>query len=350
MHGDARAREVRRDEFCSDRRVSSTPRRDRAVPDAGTKWIAPWSVRGMADPLRFPHLAGPFAIAGGVAGWLSAGMLSSQSILLLPRSMQPATAFWAAVVAAIAGVIVRRLCVGRHYRYDLDAPDPNARPATDRAFHHVAAVLATGTVTGALIGGWFALDRVPIGAGGGLLCATASVPVVLAVVAAARRAQRARLGTLVASSDRRAVWGILATALAPTTLEALPDWWSVPPLGAVAIALGACGVVAVVLADDARAFRRAHAILEGLQAHDDSTPAPDEVAPIDLGLGDDLGAHLARAGTAYRDRARAIDLVRGDPARVRAAMARARRRGAIAAALVVATLILHLVAARVALG
>ena len=57
---------------------------------------------------------------------------------------------------------------------------------------------------------------------GGALCAVVFLPVCLVVIGAARRAQRARLGSIVAGSDRRTVWGILAIPFSSvTTPEAL---------------------------------------------------------------------------------------------------------------------------------
>jgi hypothetical protein len=311
----------------------------------------------MADAQRFPHLFAPFAIAGGIAGWLSAGALAERHVGALPWTMQPLTAVYAIVLGALAGAVVRRSCIGARYRYELEPPNPDVRPPSDHPVWHVLAVLATGVLTGAAVGANFSAVRALIGAAGGLACAIVFVPVALAVVAAARRAQRARLGTLVASSDQRAVWSILAATLAATTLEALPEWWRSPlpylasplPLVALATAAGAALVVGTALAADAHAFRRVNAILVGLQSVEHAGDGGDGApAEIDLGLGDHVGAHVAPAASAYRDRDRTLDLVRGDPVRVREAMRRARRRGLVGLALSLAMLLAHVVAAGVA--
>ncbi|MEZ4306688.1 MAG: hypothetical protein R3F14_01380 [Polyangiaceae bacterium] len=88
------------------------------------------------------------------------------------------------------------------------------------------------------------------------------LPVCAAVLAAARRAQRARLGSIVAGSDRRAR-GILATTLVIATLEGLPDWPAprgaplfgpAPIVGFLALA-GVC--LLSILVADALALRAA---------------------------------------------------------------------------------------------
>ena len=125
----------------------------------------------------------------------------------------------------------------------------------------------------------------------GFASAVVFVPVVLAVVRAARASQRARLGTLVAAVDRRAIWSILAAALALTTLEGTLDWF---------------------VAD-----RRVDAV----------------------------GARIAPGASAYRDRERTLALVQGDPSEVRRAMDRALRRGSISTLIVGGVLVAHAITA-----
>jgi len=70
------------------------------------------------------------------------------------------------------------------------------------------------------------------------------------------------------------------------------------------------------------------------------------VPRVDLGLGDDLLASLARVSTAYRARERAITLVVGNPELARAALRRALARGALGLAVVGGVLWLHALMAR----
>jgi hypothetical protein len=178
----------------------------------------------------------------------------------------------------------------------------------------------------------------------GVLCSLVFLPVAIAVLRSARRAQRARLGTLVARADYRAVWGVLATALALTTLEAVPDWLASRD-GTIAVAIAcACGVVVLaVLLWDGRASGRARETLADLAAP--SPFAHEAPETIDLGLGDGVGARIALGTSAYRDRDRTLALVRGDPLEVRRAMTRALVRGRVSIALISVVLAGHAIAA-----
>jgi hypothetical protein len=206
-------------------------------------------------------------------------------------------------------------------------------------------ILTAGTIVGAIVGatcGWS--DATATGALNGFLCSIVFLPVAFAVLRSARAAQRARLGTLVARADYRAVWSVLATALALTTLEAVPDWLARKD-GSVAVAI-ACACAAVVIASlsfDGRARRSVRATLADLA---EPSPFADE-APhtIDLGLGEDLGARIARGDSAYRSRDRTLALVRGDASEVRTAMNRAIARGRASILLVSMVLGVHAIAA-----
>jgi hypothetical protein len=306
----------------------------------------------MADASRFPRLAPPFAVVGAAAGWLSAALLGNP---ILGFSVnRPLTALVAAALAALTGVIVKRLCVGRRYWYEIGDPDPDVRPRTDVWPLHAVVMIAAGAGTGALVG---TLDKA-VGhpgecAASGAVCALAFVPVGLAVIAAARRAQRARLGSIVADSDRRAVWGILAATLAVTTLEALPDWAAAlegdgrAPWAAPGMLLAAGAATLWILRADRRAQGEAReATREGLTARE-----PEEIGPVDpgvgrvdLGLGDEVQARLARGAAAYRHRERTVALVQGSPEHAFAALARAARRGAASLAVIGAVGALHLTA------
>lgn len=240
----------------------------------------------MADTSRFPPLVYPFAITGAAAGWLSAG-LAGHTV------SQGLAALCATVITALAGAILKRLCVGKRYTYELEPPDPELRPRTDRWLLHAAIVVAAGAATGGVMGllnPYCCTRTLCAFEGGGF--AVVFVPVCLAVVAAARRAQRARLGSLVAECDRRAVWGILAITLGVTTLEAAPDWplemagyHLMPQVAVTMLALAGALTLAIRVAD-ARALARARGEIEaGLAARGTADPEPDDagVAQLDWG-------------------------------------------------------------------
>lgn len=301
----------------------------------------------MADARRFPRLELPFALVGAAGGFLSVELLSSPWLRGMPRDLQPVAVVAGAIIATIVGTIIRKLCVGRRYAYRLDEPDAMSRATSDRDGVHTIVVLAGGSIIGAIVG--LAANcsyGVAQGTLGGLLCSIVFLPVVIAVLRFARASQRARLGTLVARADRRAVWSVLAATLALTTLEAVPDWLGrYDGLVATAIAC-ACGVVVLaVLLWDQRANRSARATLADLTTP--STFADEAPQTIDLGLGDDVGARIAHGASAYRDRDRTLALVRGDPFEVRQAMTRAVLRGRASIALILAVLGVHALAAAV---
>jgi hypothetical protein len=306
----------------------------------------------MADASRFPRLAVPFAIVGAAAGWLSASLCGSPP-LAFPVS-RPITAACAAVMGALVGALLRRFAVGRRYWYELADPDPSQRPRTDAWWVHVPVLLNAGAVTGVVVR-WLEDDRwdVTLWALSGALCTAAFVPTCLAVLAAGRRAQRARLGSIVAGSDRRAVWAIVATLLAVMTLEELPGWlagspdWPAPVVVA-GLLVSSAGVLLRVLRADERARREARAVLAaGLSVHerDWKDEADAHLPEVDLGLGEQVLAHSAPGGAPYRDRGRTLSLVRGSPEAARAALARAVWRSRLGLLAVGATAIVHALAA-----
>lgn len=303
----------------------------------------------MADASRFPSLALPFAIVGGAAGWLSAGLLRNP--LIGYRTSPPVAAAVATLVAVLAGAVIKRLCVGRRYQYELGEPNPDFRPTTDRWPLHALVVILGGAIAGAITAALCEDIRYVHGfAASGAGCSLVFLPVCLAVIAAARRAQRARLGSLVAASDRRAVWGILAMTLAATTLEALPDWPAFAdgeapaPILALAAVIAACAVTLGVLRADRRAIAAAQdAVQPGMRVRDPETQGELDpgVDRLDLGLGDMLIERVARGAAAYRDRARTLALVQGDPQHAMRALRRAARRGTISLAALLAIVVAH---------
>jgi hypothetical protein len=143
---------------------------------------------------------------------------------------------------------------------------------------------------------------------GGLGAGVAFLPVCVLVVSAARRAARARLGSVVADADRRELWALTAAALAVTTLASLPNWLVYRTSFAPWIIAGtALGAVAALLACDLparRALRRDVEASRTMEAPSGETEAADEAPPdIDFGLGDEMRARVVR-GAAYRGRER----------------------------------------------
>ena len=290
----------------------------------------------MADAARFPGLTLPFAITGAAAGWLSQGLLQHPLVVPAPLTPRVVAAGTAAILGGAAGFLVTRWCAGRRYGYEIEAPDPTTRPPTDRWPRHAAVLLAAGAATGALVGEVSFFAEPGLGALLGLACTLPFLPVFAAVLRSARRAQRARLGSLVAASDRRAVWGILATLLAASTVGAVLDWHAPfagdlgGPLPAVAfLALSTLCILSVLLLD-VLALRRVKGALPPVLAPSDSTsPTVEDGTPrLDLGLGAGVHHQVARTGPVYRSRDRAVAVVEGDPREALAALRRAIRRGA----------------------
>jgi len=292
----------------------------------------------MARPnSRIPELAYPFAIVGFAAGWLSAGFLANPAVGVSTRGSAALAAGIAAVAAAGIGAMLTRLCV--------------RRPDLPMGWPLALCVITGGAFTGGVVGAAEAgvLRGLPAGVLNGLLCALAFVPVCALVLAAARRAVRARLGSIVAESDRLAVWGILAATLAVATLAALPDWPAAriergaPPITAVAMAVGAAVLLAAILVVDGIALVRVARLDRlPLEPREPGEDAADGVPAVDLGLGDAVSAQLApRAGAAYRSRERAVALLLGSAGEARAALRRAVARSAAGLVLSAVVLVAH---------
>lgn len=307
----------------------------------------------MAEASRFPHLALPFAIAGAAGGWLSATLVSNPAVQRFQWDVRAPAVVAGATFTALAGWVITRWCTAEEppWSEEMEELRPRRRPLTKRWPAHAIAVITAGALAGASVA--IAADvyaGAALGALVGAGCALAFVPVCLAVLAAAKRAERARLGSLVSDSDRRAVWGILATALALASLEALPGWPAAnageAPLPWPAIGmLIVCGtVIGGVLAADARGRRRARrALATGLEPQDPSRlgSADTRTPRIDLGLGEGLAAHMARSTSAYRGQDRPLALVQGDASLALPAFRRALVRGALGLAIVGVAGFLH---------
>jgi hypothetical protein len=303
----------------------------------------------MSEYARMPEIAYPFAVFGAAAGWLAAGFLSTPIInYTFGHSEQGIAAGCSMVIAAALGRYLTRSVVNGPV-----FADPGAT-----WFRLVAAQMIGGALSGALVGGftWFTERGMTSGGIAGALAGLAFLPIGALVVGAARRAARARMGSIVAASDRRAMWGILAAALAAATLLALPDWPAsmVGPLATPWIALGmtlACGALTVaLLVADLEALSRVRRLdreTTAMEVREPSAePRDDDPEPeVDFGLGTDVLARVARGAAAYRARDRATALLLGSSEQALDELRRAVRRGAIGIAVVIVALAAHALAA-----
>jgi hypothetical protein len=290
----------------------------------------------MVTPRRMPSLSLPLAVVGFAAGWLSDGFLANPLVGAAARNSQGVAAVSAALAGAALGAILTH------------------HAASGRSILRLSLlVVGAGVLTGGWVGNFE--DRSPLsalsGALNGAISGAAFIPVAALVLAAARRAQRARQGSIVAGADRRAVWSILAAALSVTTLAAALD---VPlaryePAGrpfpaGLAMAGAAALLIAAVLVADAVALGR---VVRLGRADSEPREAPPEASAasalpsIDLGLGGEVRAELGRARSAYRDGDRAVGLLVGSVAEARGALIRALVRGGVGLAIAAAVLSGH---------
>jgi hypothetical protein len=220
----------------------------------------------------------------------------------------------------------------------------------------------TVALGGGLVGGMVTalvdgnMGYVHVGAGIGVLASLAFLPVCAAVTAAAKRADRARHGSLVAGSDRRAVWAILMAALSVTAGAVAIDWPLThvadplghvpPPWLAVVVLGGAVAVIAASLRADWAALARVRSMTggAGVEARAGGGASPD-VPHVDLGLGDDVHTLVAHGSATYRSRERALALVVGCPDEAALALRRAVRRDVLGLAVTAAVVGVHAVAA-----
>jgi hypothetical protein len=283
-------------------------------------------------PSRMPELAFPFAVAGAAAGWLAAGCLANPMIIRYGQGgMQVPATLCAAVLCGVVGRLLSRLSNPTN-------PFANAHVGW---FRLAALVLLGAGLSGAITGGLMIGDLQALREGFqiGLGFGIPFTPICALVLRAARRAERARMGSIVADADLREVWGILFLTLAVASLVALPDWrasltdfygYTVPkPIVATLIAAGAGLVTIALLVADARALARINDATRGMVPSSDDADtitASTGVPKVDLGLGDDIFAKLARHAAAYRSRDRAVALVVGCPYQAAAALRRSIRR------------------------
>lgn len=271
-----------------------------------------------------PRLAPPFALVGAAAGWLIATFFDNPLLDRVPNEAAP----WAALCAAAVGALI-----GHRLQRRTGADEPYL-PAVNVGLRVAAHVVLGGVLCGGLLGVLIYETEQGLYSGllAGLLGGAAFVPVAVVVVSAARRAERARLGSLVARADHRELWSVMLAALAASTVFALLDWPAgLPPYAAlalVAVSLLASLHLLIIDARAQRALRRAAHAAERMERRErtlDEGEALPAVPALDLGLGAEVHAELVQDGFAYRARAREAALLLGNLDEARAALRRALR-------------------------
>jgi hypothetical protein len=251
--------------------------------------------------LHRAHLALPFGLLGLCGAFLTADHFGLSGAYRDGVARGPLTLFLP-LVAAILGLLL------------------SARWIAKRRWATVLVVVlgtelaggCVGYVTGKLV--WPLQDSAFV-VGSGLVTGLAFLPVVALLVWLARRVGRARAGSLVDETDRRAPWMLIAIAVAlfqgPVAYGARTIHHINPDVTA-ALGVLALGAVIVMTALDFLALRRANAsVLDigNMRARDpDSSFACEDIE--DLGVGDDEHEAL-EGGAAYRGNPRPMRVVRG---------------------------------------
>ncbi|MBX3230622.1 MAG: hypothetical protein KIT84_00280 [Labilithrix sp.] len=275
-----------------------------------------------------PSLAKPFAAFGAAAGLFA--VLAIGSFREAARDVSPlAPMIMTAGVGAAAGEVLRRW---RRLHEPL--------LTRDAVVLWVAVVTAiAGAVSGGLVGfvTW-GTDGVPRFLVGGAAVALAFVPSCLVVFDAAKRAARARHGSLVADTDRRTVSSTVLAGIAFAGATQVPALLSangskaLPPLAQVALSFAVCLGATIAIVVLQRKDLRSRASLEALardaawleRAPSDEETAPNAPSAVDLGLGADRWARTTDAN--YRQSGRPDVVLRGSVERATAAFDECARR------------------------
>ncbi|APR88102.1 hypothetical protein A7982_13451 [Minicystis rosea] len=290
-----------------------------------------------------PRLVYPFTIVGASAGWLAVELLDNPITDVVPSHAGGRAALCSGVIAALLGLALQRRCAPR------EAFVPTSGMWVQVTFAVLLGGASSGAATGALAFG--NTHGVTSGILAGLAAALVFLPVCMLVVAAARRAARARLGSLVAGADRRELWALMLAALAVTTGAAFPEWMAKhTPIVALALAASALLVILALFTRDLVAvhtLRRAAQAADRMELRDRGVEEAEGTVPsMDLGLGDEVRAHMARTAAAYRGRDRAASLLVGSLDTARGALREALVKKALAAAVAIVALAGHSFAAR----
>jgi len=294
-------------------------------------------VRDDEEPAVMPSLAKPFAAFGAAAGLFA--ILGLGSFREAAREVSPLTPMIAtAVVGALAGETLRR------WRR-LHSPKL-AREAVVLWVGIITSLagMASGGLVGLITWGPDGFLRFAVG---GAAVGLAFLPSCLVVFDAAKRAGRARHGSLVAATDRRTVFSTVLSGIAFAGATQVPAVLSantsaaLAPLVQVVLSLVAClgSTVAIIALQRqdlrSRATLEAHAKdaawLEPASLDEEAAPATTD--SVDLGLGADRWTRTSDAN--YRHSGRADVVLRGSVERAMEAFdecARRRHRSLVVAA------------------
>jgi hypothetical protein len=272
-----------------------------------------------------------FGAVGLVGGWLTADAfaLDGDAIRWLLTSVTP-------IAAALLGAYLSARLVSAEGTQG--AGPWLQRSALARGLLVVAAIVLAGAVNGASIG----LLLVPpaglvFGAFFGVLCSLPFVPALGLVLFAAMRAGRARAGSVVAASDRRAVWAAAAAVIALGVLGMRALYPPpVEPWLTTVVAGVACAVLVGLFAVDAIELARVAtmAALSEVEADGGRAMRADggEVEAVDLGVGDEVRVEVVRPKHAYRGVEQIARVVRGSRELTAAALRGGLARAGVALA------------------
>ncbi|WP_159396866.1 hypothetical protein [Sorangium cellulosum] len=226
----------------------------------------------------------------------------------------------------------------------------------------LGAIGVAGVANGMAIGVMFGPPGLVVGAAFGAVYSLPFMPALAVVLLAASRVGRARAGSIVAASDRRAVWGATAGVIAVAVLAARA-WIGAhvaADLGHVVAGVGLAVVGALVVADAvamARVMKLPRGRMEvgesgdggeageagevgegGARRAERAARADGQGASggagtperVDLGLGDEVHVEVVRPTHVYRGVRQVARVVRGNRERAVAALRGALVRGGIA--------------------
>lgn len=249
------------------------------------------------------HLALPFGLLGLLGASLTADHFGLSGSYREGVARGPLTLFLP-LVGALLGLLL------------------SARAVTKRRWATVLLLVLGTEIAAAVVGGITAQLIWPshdpwYGVASGLATGLAFLPVVSLLVWLARRVGRARAGSLVDETDRRAPWMVIAIGVAvfqgPVAYGARTIHHTNPDVTA-ALGLLALGAVVTMMLLDLLALRRANVSaldIASMRARDPESAFPCEDVE-DLGVGDDEHEAL-EGGAAYRGNPRPIRVVRGAP-------------------------------------
>ncbi|MBI4957561.1 MAG: hypothetical protein HY908_36480 [Myxococcales bacterium] len=293
--------------------------------DAAVEPPTPPAFDGSAPELarRLPRLELPFALGAA----LSAFLVVTTGLRYGLEDVRVG-AFLAVLLCAAPVGTLARFCalpppapVPRELDTDLRPPrHPFRRRWLGLGAVWVAAGMLVAGVLGyvANAGRMYQRESAIASMGVGALCALAILPGCLWVVYKARAAGRARLGSIVAASDRRAVWGAFGLVLAVESLAVLPNWFLHPrdpsrfatePVATVtaALALGLLGLTGADLLARRR-LTRLTALTASLEELD--AEVAETARHTDVGLGAELYGRTLM-GQRYRQGRERVPVVRG---------------------------------------